>query len=88
MKRKKLEPGALIEVYWWDILSVASWTGKDDIDKARPPLCRTCGYYYGCHKEGGKPLWIVVNHTVDDAAGEADYTLIPYGTIQRIERLE
>jgi hypothetical protein len=88
MKSKKLTKGTIIEIYWFDALSEGGWQAIKDFDKLYPPLCKTIGYFQYCKKEKGKPLWMVVSHSLNDSANEADYTIIPYGMIQRIERIE
>jgi hypothetical protein len=86
--KNKLIPGTIVEIYWWDIESSTKWSSKDEIDKLFPPSCRTVGYYYGCRKEKGRVKWIIINHSKHDATQEADYTLIPWGCVQRMEKIE
>lgn len=83
--RHKLKPGTVVEVTWWDTESDPSWRDVAAIDKIEPPLCRTVGYYHGCRREKGKVKWIILNHSVHNS--QADYTIIPYGCVKKIERI-
>lgn len=88
MKRKKLERGELVEIFWFDTESVPTWTNISELKNLRPPLCTTVGYYQECHKENKKIQWIIVAHNMHDGGQQCDYTVIPYGCIQRIEKIK
>lgn len=88
MKRKKLERGTAIRAYWWDTQTIPKWTNRDDLKNIQPPLCRTTGEYEECHKEKGKIKWIIISHNIHDSDQQCDFTIIPYGCIQRIEKIK
>jgi hypothetical protein len=87
MKKPKINRFDLIEVFWWDVQTNPGWTGIDSFKDIMPPLCKTVGYYQECKKENGKIQWIIVSHNVHDADQQADYTVIPFGMIQRMVKI-
>jgi len=82
----KLKPGTIVEVQWYDTESDPSWRHKEEIDKIEPPVCKTVGYYHGCRRERHKVMWIILNHSVHN--GQADYMIIPFGCVKRIQKIE
>ena len=82
-----LAPNTLVEVHWIDAETVSGWTEPDDFPKIKPPSIKTVGYYSHCQKSKGKILWIVVKHSLADS-GAGDYTVIPYGCITKLEKID
>jgi hypothetical protein len=83
----KVARGTPVEVTWMDTESVPHWTDLDKIDQAEPPVVKTVGYYYGCKRKGKIVKWIVLNHSIHEGQ-QADYTIIPFGCVCKMERIE
>jgi len=83
----KTAQNTIVEVIWQDTQTVVGWTKPEDIDKAEPPTVRTVGYYHGCRREHGKIRWVILKHNLGIEDGDADFTLIPFGMILKVNRI-
>jgi hypothetical protein len=83
----KLKPNELVEIQWLDTTTTAEWTTPLEIDKATPVFAKTIGYYHGCKRIGKKVRWVTLKHNLC-SDGNADFTVIPFGCIVKMERIE
>ena len=83
----KIPQNTIIEVQWLDTVTVSDWTSPEDIDKATPVYAKTIGYYHGVKRIGGRIRWITVKHNLA-SDGNADYTIIPWGAVLKVEKVE
>jgi hypothetical protein len=83
----KIARDTLVEITWLDTCTVPGWTLPAEIDKVTPIMAKSVGYYHGCKRIGGQVRWITIKHnTCSD--GNADFTVIPFGCVVKMERIE
>lgn len=83
----KVKRDTLVEVTWRDTESDPGWHSQAELDVVEPPVCKTVGYYHGCKRVRGKVKWVVVKSSIDQKSQHGDYTVIPYGSIERMIRV-
>jgi hypothetical protein len=83
----RLKQDTPVEVTWRDTESDPGWHPKEVLDAVEPPVCKTIGYYHCCRRVRGKVKWIVVKSSIDQKNQHGDYTVIPYGSIEKITRV-
>jgi hypothetical protein len=82
----KIARDTLVEINWLDTCSVRDWTSPEGMDRATPIMAKTVGYYHGCKRIGGKVRWITIKHNLC-SDGNADFTVIPFGCVVKMEKI-
>jgi hypothetical protein len=84
----KIKQNTIVEVTWIDAQTVIDWTENELLDKIEPSHVKTVGYYHGCKRVKDKVIWVVIKHNRDSETGTADYTVIPYGCVVSMVKID
>ena len=82
----KIAKDTLVEIQWLDTSTTAEWTSPEDMDKATPVVVKSVGYYHGCKRIGKKVRWVTIKHNLC-SDGNADFTVIPFGCVVKMEKI-
>lgn len=78
-----IERGSLVVVYWYDIEDEPAWQLLADIEREKPPLCKSVGWYLSEDAACVRILFSISG--TEDTKVEAGRTLIPKAVIRNIE---
>ena len=83
---RKFKKNARLEIWWKDIVEVASWQSEEDAAAYPPVNAASLGYFLNFGDSDGIPVIRIAGSVTED--GERGVEVIPLGVIVKIEELE
>ena len=85
MKQTKFKLDTIVEVWWYDTLSIAEWKSEKEACKLQPAICQSIGYFLN-----SDDISIRISGSIGkdvESGKERCLIVIPLGTVFKIRKI-